>query len=170
MNYDVYTCRSCGQTFDKFSVHNCPGFHPQPVKPKAREKMKKVFICSRYRADASHTIDEAVFSALRACRFAIDKGYAPIAPHLYLPRCLDDNSEIERAAGIAAGQAFLAVCDEVWQWGKTITEGMAADLALAKYLGIPIKVYNTLGIPYERWGSVLYGEEYDEAFRGHKQA
>ena len=45
-------------------------------------------------------------------------------------------------------------CDEVWQWGKTITEGMAAELARAKELGIPIKVYNTLGIPYEQWNSV----------------
>ena len=56
--------------------------------------------------------------------------------------------------GTAAGLAFLAVCDEVWQWGKTVTEGMAAELARAKELGIPIKVYNTLGIPYEQWNSV----------------
>ena len=47
-----------------------------------------------------------------------------------------------------------SLCDEVWQWGKTITEGMAAELARAKELGIPIKVYNTLGIPYEQWNSV----------------
>ena len=161
MNNDVYTCRSCGQTIDKFHPHNCPGFHPQPAKP----KMKKVFICSRYRADATHTVDEALSSAAHACAFAIRKGCAPIAPHLYLPLCLDDNDPAEREAGMAAGRAFLAVCDEVWQWGKTITAGMAAELEYAKELDIPIKVYNTLGIPYEAWGSVLYGEEYDAAFR-----
>lgn len=116
--------------------------------------MKLVYICSRYRADATHTVEEAVDSALYACSVAISKGYAPIAPHLYLPRCLDDNEPAERAAGTAAGLAFLAVCDEVWQWGKTITEGMAAELARAKELGIPIKVYNTLGIPYEQWNSM----------------
>lgn len=87
--------------------------------------MKLVYICSRYRADVTHTVEEAVDSALYACSVAISKGYAPIAPHLYLPRCLDDNEPAERAAGTAAGLAFLAVCDEVWQWGKTITEGMA---------------------------------------------
>ena len=120
--------------------------------------MKLVYICSRYRADATHTVEEAVDSALCACSMAISKGYAPIAPHLYLPRCLDDNEPAERAAGMAAGLAFLAVCDEVWQWGKTITEGMAAELARAKELGIPIKVYNTLGIPYDQWNSVKYAD------------
>ena len=91
-------------------------------------------------------------SALYACSVAISKGCAPIAPHLYLPRCLDDNEPAERAAGTAAGLAFLAVCDEVWQWGKTITHGGRA--CPRKELGIPIKVYNTLGIPYEQWNSV----------------
>lgn len=42
--------------------------------------MKLVYICSRYRADATHTIEEAVDSALYACSVAISKGYAPIAP------------------------------------------------------------------------------------------
>lgn len=118
--------------------------------------MKIVYICSRYRADATHTVEEATESALNACSMAIRKGYAPIAPHLYLPRCLDDNDPAERNAGMTAGQAFLAVCDEVWQWGKTVTEGMAAELALAKELGIPIKVYNTLGIPYDQWNSIKF--------------
>ena len=115
--------------------------------------MKKVFICSRYRADDTHTVEDAVFRALYACYIAISKGYAPIAPHLYLPRCLDDNDPAEREAGMAAGRAFLAVCDEVWQWGKTVTEGMAAELAYAEELGIPVRVFNTIGIPRERWNT-----------------
>jgi hypothetical protein len=113
--------------------------------------MKKVFICSRYRSDSTHTVEDAVQCALFACSFAINKGYAPIAPHLYLPRCLDDNDPVERALGMTAGREFLAMCDEVWQWGKTVTEGMAAELALAEALGIPVKVFNTIGIPRERW-------------------
>lgn len=118
--------------------------------------MKKVFICSRYRADKTHTVDEAVSRALYACAVAVDKGCAPIAPHLYLPRCLDDNDPAERAAGMAAGRAFLSACDEVWQWGATITEGMAAELAYAEELGIPIKVFNSIGIPYADWNGVKY--------------
>jgi len=120
--------------------------------------MKKVFICSRYRADARHTVEEAVSSALCACGFAIRKGCAPIAPHVYIPKCLDDDNPEERAVGMAIGREFLKMCDEVWQWGKTVTEGMAEELAYAKELGKPIIVYNTLGIPYEQWNSVRFAD------------
>lgn len=99
--------------------------------------MKLVYICSRYRADATHTVEEAVDSALYACSVAISKGYAPIAPHLYLPRCLDDNEPAERAAGTAAGLAFLAVCDEVWQWGQNHYRGHGGRACPRKGTGHP---------------------------------
>jgi hypothetical protein len=113
--------------------------------------MKKVFICSRYRADEKHSIEDNVRRALYACRTAANKGCAPYAPHLYLPLCLDDSDPAERELGMAAGREFLAVCDEVWQWGATVSEGMAKELALAAELGIPVKVFNSIGIPRERW-------------------
>lgn len=116
--------------------------------------MKKVCICSRYRADDKHTVKDNIGRALSACYHAAKKGYAPYAPHLYLPRCLDDTDPADRALGIAIGQEYLKTCDEVWQWGATVSEGMAAELALAKELGIPVKVFNSIGIPYEQWNSV----------------
>lgn len=116
--------------------------------------MKKVYICSRYRADDKHTVEDNIGRALFACSYAAEKGYAPYAPHLYLPRCLDDNDPADRALGIAIGSEFLKSCDEVWQWGATVSEGMAAELALAKELGIPVRVFNSIGIPYEQWNSV----------------
>ena len=73
--------------------------------------MKKVFICSRYHADDTHTVEDAVSRALYACYIAIRKGYAPIAPHLYLPRCLDDNDPAEREAGISSVACPLYNCD-----------------------------------------------------------
>lgn len=109
--------------------------------------MKKVYICSRYRADKDHTIEENVQQALLACRCAAQVGFAPYAPHLYLPQCLDDSDPAERAAGLKIGQEFLKLCDEVWQWGATVSEGMAAELALAKQLGIPVKVFNGSNAP-----------------------
>lgn len=114
-------------------------------------EMKKVFICSRYRADDKHTTEDNIRRALLACNHAAMKGYAPYAPHLYLPLCLNDSDPAERALGMSAGREFLAVCDEVWQWGATVSAGMAAELALAAELGIPIKVFNSIGIPRERW-------------------
>lgn len=112
------------------------------------EEMKKVYICSRYRADDRHTVEENIQRALFACRCAAQIGCAPYAPHLYLPCCLDDNDPTERAVGMKIGQEFLKTCDEVWQWGETVSEGMAAELALAKELGIPIVVFP--GGVYER--------------------
>lgn len=109
--------------------------------------MKKVYICSRYRADDRHTVADNVKRALLACRCAAQAGFAPYAPHLYLPQCLDDNDPAERAAGMRIGQEFLKICDEVWQWGETVSEGMAAEIALAKELGIPVKVFNGADVP-----------------------
>lgn len=129
--------------------------------------MKKVYICSRYRADDKHSVEDNIQRALFACGYAINKGCTPYAPHLYLPRCLDDNDPAERERGIAAGCEFLKICDEVWQWGATISAGMAAELALARELGIPIRVFNSIGIPYEQWNSVKFSNapEYNEACR-----
>lgn len=120
-------------------------------------EMKKVYICSRYRADDKHSVENNIKRALFACNYAATKGYAPYAPHLYLPRCLDDNDPAERMLSMRIGREFLETCNEVWQWGATVSEGMAAELALAKELGIPIKVFNSIGIPYEKWNSVKYG-------------
>ncbi len=106
-----------------------------------KEKVYKVYICSPYRADAQHTVEDNIKRALYACRCAAMIGCAPYAPHLYLPQCLDDNDPAERAAGMRIGQEFLKICDEVWQWGETVSEGMAAELALARELGIPIEVF-----------------------------
>ena len=113
--------------------------------------MKLVFICSPYRANKKHTIEENINIALLACKYAVERGYAPIVPHLYLPRCLDDNDPIERKMGMRVGREFLAACDEVWQWGETVSEGMAEELACAKSMGKPIKTFNSLNIPRKYW-------------------
>ena len=131
------------------------------------DTMKKVYICSRYRADDRHSVEDNVERALFACTYAATKGYAPYAPHLYLPQCLDDNDPTERELGLAIGRDFLKICDELWQWGATVSAGMAAELALAKELGIPVKVFNSAGIPYEMWNSVRFANDpgYIEACR-----
>lgn len=113
--------------------------------------MKRVYICSRYRADEKHTVEGNIHRTLFACTIALEKGYAPLAPHLIYPNCLDDYDPQERAVGLAASQAWIPVCDELWQWGASISEGMAAEIKLAKELGIPVKVFNSIGVPKEMW-------------------
>ncbi len=104
-------------------------------------QIKKVYICSRYRADKNFTVEDNIQRALFACKVALDHGYAPIAPYLIYPRCLDDNDPEERNIGLMAGLAWLTDCDEVWQWGTSISNGMANELALARILGIRIRVF-----------------------------
>lgn len=115
--------------------------------------IKKVYICSRYRADERHTVESNIARALFACTYALRHDCAPFAPHLIYPRCLDDADPDDRKTGRLAGMAFLADCDEVWQWGATISEGMESELKMARILGVPIKVFNSIGIPQERWNT-----------------
>lgn len=118
--------------------------------------MKRVYICSRYRADEKHTVEGNINRAMFACDIALEKGYAPLAPHLIYPNCLDDDDPQERSVGLSASRAWIPVCDELWQWGATISEGMAAEIELAKELGIPVKVFNSIGVPEEKWHPTEY--------------
>lgn len=121
--------------------------------------MKRVYICSRFHADENHTKEENIHKAFFACTVALEKGYAPFAPHLIYPNCLDDDDPQERSVGLAAGNAWLATCDELWQWGATISEGMAAEIRLAQELNIPVRIYNSIGIPKEKWNGVKLADD-----------
>ena len=76
-------------------------------------------------------------------------GVIPIAPHLYFSSYLDDRIPEERAAGMEMGLQILKRCDELWVFG-TPTEGMKAEIKLAKNLNIPI-----LYIPEETINKIL---------------
>ena len=99
-------------------------------------RMKKVYICSKYRGDVERNVEKA----RRYCRFALDKGFLPIAPHLYFTQFLDDSKDEERAKGIEAGVQLLLECSELWLFmddGEP-SVGMSYEIAMAKNNGIPI--------------------------------
>lgn len=98
----------------------------------------KVYIVSRYAGD----VDNNVKAAIRYCRFAIDKKKMPIAAHLLYPQIVDDNNPTEREIGTMYGLALLAMCDEVWCFGKTLSAGMEQEIKEAKHLGKPIKYFD----------------------------
>ena len=98
----------------------------------------KVYIVSRYAGD----VDNNVKAAIRYCRFAIDKQKMPIAAHLLYPQIVDDNDPVEREIGTMYGLALLALCDEVWCFGKTLSAGMEQEIKEAKRLGKPIKYFD----------------------------
>lgn len=97
----------------------------------------RVFVASPWRAEVAAGRAANRARALAACREAVCAGHAPFASHLLFPQFLDDADPAERAAGMRAGLAFVAACEEVWVYGP-VTEGMAAEIAEARRLGIPV--------------------------------
>ena len=87
-----------------------------------------VYICSPYAGD----VDANVENARRYCRFAVDKGYIPIAPHLLFTQFLNDADPTERRLGIFFGNAVMSKCSEVWVFGAHISDGMEAEIKRAK--------------------------------------
>lgn len=69
-----------------------------------------VYICSPFSGD----VETNVANARRYSRFAVDKGYIPIAPHLLFPQFLDDDNPQERELGLFFGNALMSKCAEVW--------------------------------------------------------
>lgn len=98
----------------------------------------KIYVASRYAGD----IEKNVADAARACRYVAAKKRIPVASHLMYPNMgFDDGNPEERELCCLFGLALLAVCDEVWCFTAAgcISEGMEAEIAEAKRLGIPVK-------------------------------
>lgn len=78
--------------------------------------MRKVYICSPYRAKDGAELDRNIDYAQQLTRQALEAGLAPITPHLYMTQCMDDKKPEERARGMAAGLALLKGCDFCYCW------------------------------------------------------
>ena len=101
--------------------------------------MRKVYICSPYRAKDGAQLDRNIDYAQALTKQAIEAGLAPITPHLYMTQCLNEDKPEERAAGMAAGLALLKSCDFVIAGVKYgISEGMSAEIAAADAAGIEV--------------------------------
>ena len=97
-----------------------------------------VYICSPYAGD----VETNVQKARRYCRFAVDKGYIPIAPHLLFTQFLNDDNPKERQLGIFFGNAVMSKCSEVWVFGEHISNGMEAEIKRAKWKNYRLRYFN----------------------------
>ncbi len=101
--------------------------------------MRKVYICSPYRAKNSAQLDRNIDYAQALTKRALEAGLAPITPHLYMTQCLNEDKPEERAAGMAAGLTLLKSCDFVIVGVKYgISEEMSAEIAAADAAGIEV--------------------------------
>ena len=97
-----------------------------------------IYVCSPYAGD----IQRNVADARRYCRFAVEQGYIPIAPHLLFPQFLDDTDPTERELGLFFGNALMSKCSEVWVFGGVISAGMDAEIKRAKWKDYRLRYFN----------------------------
>ena len=99
-----------------------------------------VYICSPY----AGAVDGNIAAAQRYSRFAVDKGYIPVAPHLLFPQFLNDKNPVERELGMHFGNVLMGICRELWVFGDEITRGMDAEIRRARRRGIRIRWLRTV--------------------------
>ena len=82
-----------------------------------------IYVASPYSGD----VETNVKNARRYCRFVVDSGEIPLAPHLLLPQFMDEKAERDRALNM--NKELLHRCDELWVFG--ITAGIAKEIKWA---------------------------------------
>lgn len=106
---------------------------------------KKIFVCSPYRPTSKteecrkDELAANISRAKNACRILATLGFLPLAPHLYFTQFLKDEDAQERNTGMKLGMRWLEDADELWVFGNTISEGMAAEIEKAHELDKPVR-------------------------------
>ena len=86
-------------------------------------------------------MERNVESAQRYSRFAVEKGYIPIAPHLLFPQFLNDRNPKERQLGLFFGNALMSKCSEVWVFGDRISAGMETEIKRARWKNYRLRYF-----------------------------
>lgn len=97
-----------------------------------------VYICSPYAGEMESNIK----AAQKYSRFAVGKGYIPIAPHLLFPQFLNDANPAERKLGLFFGNALMSKCSEVWVFGERISAGMEAEIKRARWKNYRLRYFS----------------------------
>jgi len=96
-----------------------------------------VYVCSPLSGDIAGNQEKA----RRYCRFAVDSGYIPLAPHLFFPQFMRDDAPAERNLALFMDIVLLSKCAELWVFGSTISKGMTIEIEKAKRKGQPIRYF-----------------------------
>lgn len=96
-----------------------------------------VYVCSPFSGDPETNAEKA----RRYCRFAVESGYVPFAPHLLFPQFMRDEVHDERELALFMGIVMLTKCAELWVFGKRITKGMAQEIRRAEARSMMIRYF-----------------------------
>lgn len=106
---------------------------------KAKQYLPLVYIASPFAGNTERNTERA----RGYCRFAVSKGYIPLAPHLLYPQFMDDDDREARELGIFFALVLLGKCDEIWVFGERVSEGMEREIAKARKRGLPIRYWSS---------------------------
>ena len=95
-----------------------------------------VYICSPY----SHGCIN-IEKARKYSRFAVDKHYLPITPHIYFTQFMDDTISEERETAVFMNFVLMSKCVELWVFGDTISAGMKAEIERAERKHMKIRYF-----------------------------
>ncbi len=96
-----------------------------------------VYICSPYSGDTERNIE----NARKYSRFAVDRNYLPITPHIYFTQFMDDEIPEERNTAIFMNRVLLSKCVELWVFGSVISRGMKGEIKRAKRKHLKIRYF-----------------------------
>ena len=99
-----------------------------------RTRPKTIYVCHPFRADPEGNAAKCA----RICAQLVALGFVPIAPQVYLPAFIDE--ETQRDEAMAQCLHLLSLCDEIWVFGtEPPTTGMVLEIEHAASLGIPAR-------------------------------
>lgn len=129
------------------SIYNAEGYY-SPTEYEAFTRIEKaeraanyrpiVYICSPY---SQGCINDNIENARRYSRFAVDRHYIPIAPHLLFPQFMDDTLGEDRQTAMFMDLALMSKCAELWVFGDVISTGMKAEIDRAKRKNMKIRYF-----------------------------
>lgn len=96
-----------------------------------------VYICS----PLSGAVEENQAKARTYCRFAVDGGCIPLAPHIYFPQFMNDGLPKDRNLALFMDIVLLSKCAELWVFGDIVSQGMSIEIEKAKRKGQLIRYF-----------------------------
>ena len=98
-----------------------------------------VYVCSPFSGNTMRNAEDA----RRYCRFAVDSGFVPFAPHLLFPQFMNDDVSEERKQALFMGIVMLTKCAQLWVFGERISKGMAQEIRKAEARNMLIRYFTT---------------------------
>lgn len=109
--------------------------------------MKRIFAMSPFKGAtfAEQAMNEARAKAF--CRFILEQGHAPFAPHLLYPNLGLTESDEDRAKTLPAARIWILASDEAWVLGGPVawSPGMRDEVRDVFRVNLPLKIWDMRG-------------------------